>query len=95
MCKMCNAWTLSSKYTVCICDISCDICDQFKKHEKNARIMRQKSTNDKQLQIENNDIWVVSSDMQKIIQIPILKVKENYFINLNINLIFITKHSHN
>jgi hypothetical protein len=88
-CGKCVAHENHHQINTCICDIACDVCSDFKIHVRNARLSREKSRNDENL---NNNYLVVSCDMQKILQVPILKSKDSYFNDkLNIyNETFVT-----
>jgi hypothetical protein len=76
-------------------DENCDICKKWKIHIRSVKLARNKSRLDTEIQIQNkckitknSKYLVVSADMQKSLQIPILKT--NYFCEkLNVyNLTF-------
>jgi hypothetical protein len=64
----------------CNCDISCEFCKNWKLHIRNAKLARNKSRSDIDLQFKSIDsetkfpkYLVISVDMQKILSFPKLK----------------------
>lgn len=54
-------------------------CLSYENHRKNALEAREKMKNDGKNNTDNNEVKVISVDMQKVIQLPKLEVKEAYF----------------